>query len=75
MLQLVKMGAPFMTKTFCFHFKTFFNLNATTLCEFANLAMSTLNVLKNGVMGVFPTSSIHNISSILAQSQLKKQEA
>jgi hypothetical protein len=35
-----------LTKTFCFHFKTFFNLNVTTLCEFANLAMSTLNVLK-----------------------------
>jgi hypothetical protein len=68
------MGAPFITKTFCFHLKTFFSLNATTLCEFANLAMPTLNVLKNGVMGVFPTSSIHNMFSLLAQSQLKKQE-
>jgi hypothetical protein len=64
------MGAPSMIKTFCFHFKTFFNLNATNLCEFANLVMSTLNVLKNGMMGVFPTSSIHNMSSILAQSEL-----
>jgi hypothetical protein len=40
-----------------------------------NPTMSTLDVLKNGVMGVHSTMfSIHKMSSILAQFQLQKMK-
>jgi hypothetical protein len=50
-------------------------LQATTLCGSKKPTMSTLDVFENGMLSVHSTmsSSIHEMSSILAQSQLQEQ--
>ncbi len=74
-----------MIKTFCPHFSSAFIwtfpktrnafLLATIVCGFTKLAMPTLDIFKNGMVGVHSmmSSSIHEMFSILALQTSEKK--